>query len=137
MYLGEGICLFHLPESGTLNSNLKKSLSCFSSLFVSSDFLFLCIYFYFFNRDVYFYFFNIKSLMLKTFLRGVVIPGYPLTFKIEYYKTDKKLHQERGGTCPSLSGYWTGIQPFLERRCKFIKCQFLKVFLLGLSIFFR
>lgn len=38
--------------------------------------------------------------MLKTFLRGV-ITGYPLVFKIEYYKTDK-LHQEEGWDLPLI-----------------------------------
>lgn len=39
--------------------------------------------------------------MLKTFLRGVVITGYPLIFKIEYYKTDK-WHQEEGWDLPLI-----------------------------------
>ena len=45
-------------------------------------------------------------------------------------KTDKKLHQ-RGG------GYWTGIQPFLERMCKLIKCWFLKGFSFRIVCYFQ
>ena len=44
------------------------------------------------------------TLILKTFLGGVVIPGCPFMLKIEYSKTDKKFHSEgQGNLVPTAS----------------------------------